>query len=98
MSSHGSRPEMTPSDQTLSRVARELNKRNALRLQLAQGQKLASPDDNLYTAQDETCSPRVDGCLDRLRALRLAYSIAGVKPLAGVWSGHDFVRPSSSRL
>ncbi|CAE7815841.1 unnamed protein product [Symbiodinium sp. CCMP2592] len=86
-------PELYPSDATLSRVTRELNKRmlcvfsvwkvKSLQFQLVSTSKKRKLGDNLYTEdqeQDEAV-PRV--YLDRLQILLTAYALAGVQAVAG---------------
>ncbi|CAE7538614.1 unnamed protein product [Symbiodinium sp. CCMP2592] len=89
-------PELYPSDATLSRVTRELNKRmlcvfsvwkvKSLQFQLLSTSKKRKLGDNLYTEdqdQDEVIPRDCESYLDRLQILLTAYALAGVQPVAG---------------
>ncbi|CAE7363164.1 unnamed protein product, partial [Symbiodinium sp. CCMP2592] len=89
-------PELYPSDATLSRVTRELNKRmlcvfsvwkvKSLQFQLLSTSKKRKLGDNLYTEdqdQDEVIPRDYESYLDRLQILLTAYALAGVQPVAG---------------
>ncbi|CAE7812806.1 unnamed protein product [Symbiodinium sp. CCMP2592] len=89
-------PELYPSDATLSRVTRELNKRmlcvfsvwkvKSLQFQLLSTSKKRRLGDNLYTEdqdQDEVIPRDCESYLDRLQILLTAYALAGVQPVAG---------------
>ncbi|CAE7396468.1 unnamed protein product [Symbiodinium sp. CCMP2592] len=89
-------PELYPSDATLSRVTRELNKRmlcvfsvwkvKSLQFQLLSTSKKRKLRDNLYTEdqdQDEVIPRDCESYLDRLQILLTAYALAGVQPVAG---------------
>ena len=89
-------PELYPSDATLSRVTRELNKRmlcvfsvwkvKSLQFQLVSTSKKRKLGENLFTEDQELeeVVPRDwESYLDRLRILLTAYALAGVQAVAG---------------
>ena len=89
-------PELHPSDSTVSRVSREMEKRmlcvynlwkvKSLQFQLHCTQKKRKLGDGLYTDEvddEEPASHDADSYLDKLHTLLLAYAIAGASPLPG---------------
>ena len=89
-------PELYPSDATLSRVTRELNKRmlcvfsvwkvKSLQFQLVSASKKRKLGENLFTEDQELeeVVPRDwESYLDRLQILLTAYALAGVQAVAG---------------
>ena len=89
--------EVHPADSTVSRVAREMEKRmlcvfnllwkvKSLQFQLHCTQKKRKLGDGLYTDEvddEEPATRDVETYLDRLYTLMLAYSIAGSSPIPG---------------
>ena len=89
-------PELYPSDSTLSRVTRELNKRmlcvfsvwkvKSLQFQLVSTSKRRKLGDNLFTEEqelEEVVAKDWETYLDRLQILLTAYALAGVVAVAG---------------
>jgi len=95
-------PELHPSDSTVSRVAREMEKRmlcvynlwkvKSLQFQLHCTQKKRKLGDGLYTDEvedEEPSSHDADAYLDKLHTLLIAYAIAGASPLPGAPAAAD---------
>lgn len=95
-------PELHPSDSTVSRVARETEKRmlcvynlwkvKSLQFQLHCTQKKRKLGDGLYTDEvedEEPSSHDADAYLDKLHTLLIAYAIAGASPLPGAPAAAD---------
>lgn len=89
-------PELHPSDATVSRVARELDKRmlcvynvwkvKTLQFQLHTSQKKRKLGDGLFTEEVDDSEPLVqdaEAYLDRLHSLMLAYAIVGATAMPG---------------
>ena len=94
--------ELHPADSTVSRVAREMDKRmlcvfnlwkvKSLQFQLHCTQKKRKLGEGLYTDEvddEEPATHDVDTYLDRLHTLMLAYAIAGAAPLPGAPSAAE---------
>ena len=89
-------PELHPSDATVSRVARELDKRmlcvynvwkvKTLQFQLHTSQKKRKLGDGLFTEEVDDPEPLIqdaEAYLDRLHSLMLAYAIVGATAMPG---------------
>ena len=89
-------PEIHPADTTISRVAREIQKRmlcvfsiwkvKSLEFQLTTSQRKRKVGDSLYVEEgedEETCAHDVDHYLDKLCTLMLAYAMAGCIRVTG---------------
>ena len=94
--------EVHPSDATVSRVAREMDKRmlcvfnlwkvKSLQFQLHCTQKKRKLGDGLFTEEvdeEEPSSHSAEAYLDRLHTLLLAYALAGSGPVTGGPAGAD---------
>ena len=95
-------PELHPSDSTVSRVSREMEKRmlcvynlwkaKSLQFQLHCTQKKRKLGEGLYTDEvedEEPSSHDADAYLDKLHTLLIAYAIAGASPLPGAPAAAD---------
>ena len=89
-------PELHPSDATVSRVSRELDKRmlcvynvwkvKTLQFQLHTSQKRRKLGEGLFTEEveeSETVVQDAESYLDKLHSLMLAYAIVGATPIQG---------------
>eukprot|EP00435_Cladocopium_sp_Y103_P031497 s1905_g8.t1 len=89
-------PEVHPADTTISRVAREMQKRmlcvysiwkvKSLQFQLTTSQKKRKVGESLFVEEgedEESCSHDYDNYLDKLYTLMLAYAMAGCAGVTG---------------